>query len=148
MAQYIVEERTANHEIISAMLFGAGMVVLIINHKAGMIIMLASMVLLFAIYSYRLFSTPSGSRVNGKFWLVRRINYSILITVIVLLSLLILDLPGRNIYGPVAGVLLIIPCLVNIATHKKQYFRMNYAFCQIRLVIYISLTVFFYLLPF
>lgn len=148
MAQYIIEEKTANHEIVSAMLFGAGMVIMMINSKAGMIVMIAAIIMLLIIYSYRLISTPTGSRVSGKFWLIRRINYSILITVIVLLSLLILDLPGRHIYGPVAGVLLLFPCLLNFMTHKKHYFRMNYTYCQIRLMIYLSLVVLFYLIPF
>jgi hypothetical protein len=148
MAQYVIEEKTANHEIISAMIFGAGMVILMINKKAGLIVMITAMVLLLMIYSYRLFSTPTGNKVSGKFWLIRRINYSILITVIVLLSLLILDLPGRIFYGPVAGVLLLFPCFLNVLTHKRYYFRMNYTYCQIRLLIYISLSILFYFIPF
>lgn len=147
MTEYIIEERTANHEIISALVFGAGMVILILAQKAGIIVMMSGLLLLAVIYSYRLFSTPTGKKVNGRFWLIRRVNYSILITVIVLLSLLIVDAPGRTFYGPVAGVLLILPCFLNMATHHKHYFRMNYVYCQIRIFVFLGLIILFYFLP-
>jgi len=147
MTEYIIEEKTANHEIISAMVFGAGMVILILAQKAGITVMMSGLLLLAVIYSYRLFSTPTGRKVNGRFWLIRRINYSILITVIVLLSLLIVDAPGRIFYGPVAGVLLIFPCFLNMATHRRHYFRMNYVYCQVRIFVFFGLVILFYFLP-
>lgn len=147
MTEYVIEEKTANHEIISALVFGAGMVILILAQKAGIAVMMSGLLLLAVIYSYRLFSTPTGRKVNGRFWLIRRVNYSILITVIVLLSLLIVDAPGRIFYGPVAGVLLIFPCILNMATHRRYYFRMNYVYCQIRIFVFLGLIALFYFLP-
>lgn len=148
MSNYIlIEEKTANHEIISVLIFGSGMVILILSRVAGIVVMMTGLLMLSVIYTYRLFSTPTGYRANGRFWMVRRINYSVLITVIILLSLLIANFPGRDFYAPAAGFLLIFPCLINIATHRKYYFRMNYLYCQIRIVVFLGLIILFYYLP-
>jgi hypothetical protein len=142
-----IEESTANHEIISALIIAVGMIVLMMNEVAGLLIILAGTGSLALVYGFRFFAVTEDSADGGSSRVVGRVKYVILIAGLAMMALLILARQGRMIYLATGIGLLLILSILNMATCRRQYFLQNLLYCQLRIILIIMLLLLFYYSP-
>jgi len=126
------------------MIIGAGMVMLMMNVLMGTVTIVFGICLIIIIYFYRIFTSPEGEIGNRKFWVIRRINYIPLIIGGFFLILIVLNSATRDLLALLACMILIIPFIVNILNHKKDYFIMYYGYCQLRIAVILALVLLFH----
>jgi hypothetical protein len=142
-----IEESTANHEIISALIVAVGMISLMMNQVTGLLVILAGTGSLVLVYSFRLFATPDGSTGQGRAGLISRLNYVVLIAGLAMMVILIFAAHGRMIFAGAGITLLIALAVTDLLVCRRRYFRMKLGHCLLRIGLIAMLLLLFYFFP-
>jgi hypothetical protein len=142
-----IEESTANHEIISALVVALGMIGVMMNEIAGLLIILAGTGSIIIIYSYRMFSIAKDIRWIDRSMTIRWFNYLILIAGLSLLITIIFASQGRNFYVAVALAMLVALAAIDLIILRKIRPRVKLSYSLIRIGLIIMLLLLFYFFP-
>jgi hypothetical protein len=141
------EESTANHEIISALVVAMGMISLMMNEVAGLLILLAGTGSLALVYGYRLFAAPQGSTNGGLSRMVNRVNYLVLIAGLALMVAVIFSDNGKLAYAATGILVLTSLAALDLLICHRRYFQMKLGYCLLRISLVIMLLLLFYFFP-
>ena len=138
------EESTFNFEISAALAFALGMILLMFSRTLSIIVMMAGILLLIAVYAYRIILLNQHHISQAKGIVIYRINYFVIAFVVMLIGLLLLNLPFRSIIVIAGIVFLLSICLLNLLARRYPFFIRYYGYCQLRILLLALVMLLFY----
>lgn len=139
-----MEESTFNYEVSAALAFALGMILLILSRTLSLIIMISGILMLLAVYAYRIRLVGLNHLSRTKGIVVYRINYIVISMVVMLIGLLLLNFPFKTTIVLAGAAFMISTCMINLLARRYPFFIRYYGFCQIRIILLTLVMLLFY----